>query len=199
MSVVIPNTPADYKISKWATYYDAISYASAKLRKINNIPDTTILSNITDAALNLYDPLCDHFNAKIFTHCWYRSDALTDSIYNDGKHHKSNHVYGYAIDLDCDGSGGSTLIPGVTNASIFYYIVNNLDFQSLIWESGNFLSPGWVHASYAKNDNKKYLSIITPGMGEKIFKDGTLDDRLIAFEIEKTKRFPPDTTAKNLA
>jgi len=53
----------------------------------------------------------------------------------------SDHPEGKAIDVD-------DVLGGVTNAEMFYYILDNLDFDQLIWEYGDVHNPSWVHFSY---------------------------------------------------
>ena len=53
----------------------------------------------------------------------------------------SQHCKGEAIDIDMDGTS-------ITNAQIFNYIKDNLNFDQLIWEFGTASNPDWVHVSY---------------------------------------------------
>jgi zinc D-Ala-D-Ala carboxypeptidase len=45
--------------------------------------------------------------------------------------------------MDIDDVFGRT-----TNALMFEYIKNNLDFDQLIWEFGNDTNPDWIHVSF---------------------------------------------------
>jgi len=39
---------------------------------------------------------------------------------------------------------------------MFYHIVNNLDFDQIIWEFGDDENPDWVHVSYVNPEvNRK--------------------------------------------
>jgi hypothetical protein len=60
-------------------------------------------------------------------------------------------MVGQAIDLQAI-SG-----TGITNADIYHYIKDNLDYDQLIWEYGNDVQPAWVHVSYSKEKNRKQL------------------------------------------
>ena len=52
-----------------------------------------------------------------------------------------------------------TTLNGKSNAELFYYIKDNLDFHQLIWEFGSE-NPQWIHVSYlSKKDNKKQVLI----------------------------------------
>ena len=52
---------------------------------------------------------------------------------------------GAAMDIDAD------VYKGVTNSEIFNYILENLNFDQLIWEFGNDENPDWVHVSYVSD------------------------------------------------
>ena len=41
-----------------------------------------------------------------------------------------------------------------TNAEMFNYIKDNLDFDQLIWEFGTDENPNWVHVSYNEDSNR---------------------------------------------
>jgi hypothetical protein len=43
----------------------------------------------------------------------------------------------------------------VTNAQIFNYIKDNLEFDQLIWEFGTATNPNWVHVSYESNGRQR--------------------------------------------
>ena len=44
-----------------------------------------------------------------------------------------------------------------TNAEMFDYIRQNLDFDQMIWEFGNDENPDWVHVSFHKGKNRKQI------------------------------------------
>ena len=53
-----------------------------------------------------------------------------------------------------------------TNADIFNYIKDNLDFDQLIWEFGTDKEPRWVHVSYKKSGNRKQVLKLTKVNGK---------------------------------
>jgi hypothetical protein len=71
----------------------------------------------------------------------FRSKELNSAISNSSGN--SQHMHGEAMDLDLDGT-----MNGVTNAQLFNYIKQHLDFDQLIWEFGTNSNPDWVHVSY---------------------------------------------------
>jgi hypothetical protein len=55
---------------------------------------------------------------------------------------------GQAMDID-DNYGNAT------NAEMYHWIKENLDFDQLIWEFGDDDNPNWLHISYvSKEDNR---------------------------------------------
>jgi len=71
---------------------------------------------------------------------------------------------GQAIDLD-DTFGHKT------NAEMYHYIKDNLEFDQLIWEFGDDKNPNWVHVSYvADRPNRKRLTIAYKENGRTKYK-----------------------------
>jgi hypothetical protein len=60
---------------------------------------------------------------------------------------------GEAMDLDAD------VYNKVTNAEIFHYIKDNLEFDQLIWEFGTKENPDWVHVSLSKSNNRNQILV----------------------------------------
>jgi len=59
-----------------------------------------------------------------------------------------------------------------TNAEMFTYIREILDFDQLIWEFGTDMNPNWVHVSYvSKEDNRnRCLKAYKDDMGRTKYK-----------------------------
>ena len=61
---------------------------------------------------------------------------------------KSQHCHGQAMDID-DTFGKAT------NAEMYHWIKEHLDFDQMIWEFGDDDNPDWVHVSYvSESDNR---------------------------------------------
>jgi hypothetical protein len=54
---------------------------------------------------------------------------------------------------------------GVSNADVFKYIKDNLEFDQLIWEFGTDKNPDWVHVSYETSgkQRKQILKAVKSG------------------------------------
>jgi zinc D-Ala-D-Ala carboxypeptidase len=96
-------------------------------------------------AENVFEPLRKWVGGSIKINSFYRSPELNKAI---GGSSKSQHCQGRAIDID-DVYGHKT------NAEMYNYIKNNLDFDQLIWEFGTDDNPDWVHVSYVSVDENR--------------------------------------------
>ena len=58
-----------------------------------------------------------------------------------------------------------------TNAEMYHYIKDNLDFDQMIWEFGDDNNPNWVHVSYVSHrPNRKKLTIAYKENGRTKYK-----------------------------
>ena len=96
-------------------------------------------------AENIFEPLRKWVGGPIKINSFFRSVELNKAI---GGSSKSQHCEGRAIDID-DTYGHKT------NAEMYNYIKDNLDFDQLIWEFGTDNNPDWVHVSYACPDSNR--------------------------------------------
>ncbi len=119
---------------------------TAKRLGISNEPTKEHLVNLQILAEKIFQPIRDYYGCPIYISSGYRSEALNKAI---GGSKSSQHCKGQAIDIDRDGHS----LP--SNAEIFEYIKNNLDFDQLIWEFGSNINPDWVHVSYNTNGSQR--------------------------------------------
>jgi zinc D-Ala-D-Ala carboxypeptidase len=133
------------KISKHIKLREAIESYTAKRKGIENIPNEYQLTNMVVLAKNVFEPLREWVGGPIKVNSFFRSEELNKAI---GGSNKSQHCQGRAIDID-DVYGYKT------NAEMYEYIKNNLDFDQLIWEFGTDNNPDWVHVSYVSNDENR--------------------------------------------
>ena len=89
-------------------------------------------------ATKVFEPLRQWVGGPIKINSFYRGPELNKAI---GGSSKSQHCHGQAIDID-DTYGHKT------NAEMFNYIKDNLEFDQMIWEFGDNENPNWVHVSY---------------------------------------------------
>lgn len=122
--------------------------ATAIKHGIANEPSSEHLTNLKAVATNIFQPCRDYFGKPLAVTSGYRSQELNDLI---GGSKRSQHSKGEALDLDAQVYGG------FTNAELFHYIKDNLDFDQLIWEFGNDQEPDWIHCSYATDNRGEVL------------------------------------------
>jgi hypothetical protein len=132
-------------ISKHISYKEATRSATALRLGIENIPNEYELQNMEIIAKKVFEPLREAVDAPIKINSFFRSEKLNKAIGGSGK---SQHCQGRAIDID-------DVYGSVSNAYMFYYIKDNLDFDQLIWEFGSDANPDWVHVSYVDEDSNR--------------------------------------------
>jgi len=135
-------------VSKNISYKEATHSTTAKRLGIDNTPNAEQFSNMVYVAENVFQPVREHFGVPIYVSSFFRSEALNKAVRGSSS---STHTKGEAMDLDAD------VFEGVTNAQIFEYIKNNLEFDQLIWEFGTDENPAWVHVSLSKRNNRKQV------------------------------------------
>jgi hypothetical protein len=135
------------KISKHLSLAEVIRSETAKRRGISNMPTAEHLENFKLLAENVFEKVREHFKVPIHISSGYRSAELNRAVKGSKT---SQHSRGEAIDIDMDGSAS-----GVTNADIYNFIKDNLNYDQLIWEFGTDRNPDWVHVSYSRNKNRK--------------------------------------------
>lgn len=135
------------EISKHLSLAEVSRSETAKRKGINNTPSGEHLENFKKLAENVFEPIREHFGAPIHISSGYRSKELNSAI---GGSATSQHCSGEAIDIDMDGSAS-----GITNAQVFNFIKDNINFDQLIWEFGSDSNPDWVHVSYESTGKQR--------------------------------------------
>mgnify|MGYP003661411646 CR=1 FL=1 len=136
-------------ISNHISYKEGIHSNTAIRRGIDNTPDEKQLANMELIADEVFEPLRAYVGGPIKINSFFRSPELNTAI---GGSSKSQHCHGQAIDLD-DTFGR------MTNAEMYQFIKEYLDFDQMIWEFGDDENPNWVHVSYvsAEKNRKRCL------------------------------------------
>jgi hypothetical protein len=130
---------------------------TAKRRGISNMPTAEHIENFKKLAANIFQPIREHFGKPIIISSGYRSAELNKAI---GGSLSSQHCSGEAIDIDMDGTD-------ITNAQIFHYIKDNLNFDQIIWEFGTDKNPDWVHVSFAANRSQRKQILVAKKVNGK--------------------------------
>jgi len=132
-------------ISKHISYKEGVYSITAIRRGLDNTPNEEQLQNMRLLANEVFEPLRVWVGKAIKVNSFFRSSELNKAI---GGSSKSQHCHGQAIDID-DSYGH------ITNAEMFEYIKENLDFDQLIWEFGDDVNPNWIHVSYVSQSENR--------------------------------------------
>jgi zinc D-Ala-D-Ala carboxypeptidase len=137
------------QLSKNLSLREAIKSNTASRLGIDNRPEDWEIDNLRAIAENVFQPIRDHFGVPVGVSSGYRSKKLNKAI---GGSKYSQHMIGEALDLDADIYGR------ITNADIFNYVKENLEWDQMIWEFGDDDEPNWVHISYkSRGPNRKQI------------------------------------------
>jgi len=112
---------------------------------LDNTPDDEATENLRLLCEKVLQPVRDHFGKGVKVNSAYRSPESNAAV---GGSKTSDHCKGMAADIE---------IPGVANADLAQWIMDNLDYTQLILE---FYTPGipdsgWVHVSFDPANLKK--------------------------------------------
>lgn len=139
------------KISDHISYKEG-TYSRTALRKdLDNTPNDEQLECMKSIAETIFEPLREWVGGRIKVNSFFRGEPVNTAI---GGSTKSQHMKGQAIDID-------DIYGYKTNAEMFNWIKENLDFDQMIWEFGDDENPDWVHVSYVthrKNRNRCLLA-----------------------------------------
>ena len=133
-------------ISYHISYREGVYSTTAKRLGLNNTPNDEQLNNMELIAHEVFEPLRAYVGGPIKINSFFRSPKLNKAI---GGSSKSQHCKGQAMDID-DTYGR------MTNAEMYHFIKEHLDFDQIIWEFGDDDNPDWVHVSYvSEEDNRR--------------------------------------------
>ena len=132
-------------ISKHISDKEGVYSTTAIRRGIDNTPGQEQLDNMKLLAEKVFEPLRKWVGGPIVINSFFRSVELNKAI---GGSSKSQHCKGQAIDIDdtrCH----------KTNAEMFKFIKDELDFDQMIWEFGDDDNPNWIHVSYVSKEKNR--------------------------------------------
>jgi zinc D-Ala-D-Ala carboxypeptidase len=111
----------------------------------NGLPQH-LFGNMQSLVDNVLQPARDALGPIQVTSC-YRSPAVNLKI---GGSKTSQHCLAQAADLRFKGG----------NDVLFHWLVENTEFDQIIWEFGTDEAPSWVHISYSPRHRKQKLKAI---------------------------------------
>ena len=136
----------DFNLSPNLTLREVIRSPTAERLGISNIPNELQIQKLIQLAENVFQPTRDYFGHPIFISSGFRAIELNRKV---GGVTGSQHTFGEAIDIN-----QNRINSPISNREIFDHIMNNIEFDQLIWESGSEENPNWVHVSYREENNR---------------------------------------------
>ena len=129
---------------------------------LDNTPNEQATESLRLLCEMVLQPVRDHYGKGVKVNSAYRSPESNAAV---GGSKTSDHCKGMAADIE---------IPGVANADLAQWIMDNLDYTQLILE---FYTPGipdsgWVHVSYDPNNLKKQELTATKVAGKTQYLPG---------------------------
>jgi zinc D-Ala-D-Ala carboxypeptidase len=147
-------------LSKYATLEECSKSTTASRLGIDNNPPVEVRDNLREVCSKVFDPCREFVGGPLAISSGYRGPKLNKAV---GGSKSSEHMLGQALDIDCDTFGNGT------NAALFHFIKDNLEFNQLIWEFGTDKNPEWVHVSYSRLHNKKQILKASKVNGKTVY------------------------------
>jgi len=129
---------------------------------LDNTPGEAEIESLRLLCEKVLQPVRDHFGKGVKVNSGYRSPESNAAVKGSKT---SDHCFGRAADIE---------IPGVANADLAQWIMDNLDYTQLILE---FYTPGipdsgWVHVSFNPADLRKQELTATKVAGKTTYLPG---------------------------
>jgi len=150
------------QLSKNFTMAEFIKSDTATRLGIDNTPEGEHLEAAKELFENVVQKVRDHFGPTVLN-SGYRSPKLNEAVRGVAT---SQHCLGEAADIE---------VPGVANADVANWIVDNLDFDQVILE---FYTPGqpssgWVHVSYKADGSNRNKALTASRVdGKTVYSNG---------------------------
>lgn len=152
------------KLSPNFSLAEMIKSDTALRLDMENEPDDDHIDNMIALCENVLQKVRDHYGKGVKVNSGFRHPDVNAKV---GGSKTSDHCKGMAADIE---------IPGVANADLAEWIVENCEFRQVILE---FYTPGvpdsgWVHVSYNPDDNKKQVLTAMKENGKTVYKVGLI-------------------------
>ena len=144
------------------TLSEMVKSDTALRHNMDNTPGETEIANLKTLCEKVLQPVRDHFQTGVKVNSGFRHPEVNAKV---GGSKTSDHCKGQAADIE---------IPGIANADLAVWIMDNLTYTQLILE---FYTPGvpdsgWVHVSYDPANLKKENLTATKQNGKTVYLKG---------------------------
>lgn len=149
-------------LTKNFTLSEMVKSETALRHDMDNTPSQEVISNLQALAVNVLQPVRDHFARGVKVNSGYRSPDVNARV---GGSRTSDHTRGMAADIE---------IPGVPNHELAEWIKANLPFTQVILEfyTQGIPDSGWVHVSYDPTNLKKQALTAIKQDGKTVYLNG---------------------------
>ena len=128
MSIILSE---HFRLTEFTTSLVAVT------RRIDNTPPLSAVGNLQQLCLHVLEPLRAHLGHAVRINSGYRSPRLNAAV---GGVKTSDHTRGCAADI---------FIPDAkTGREWFAWMMDNLEFDQLIWETASGGKACWIHVGY---------------------------------------------------
>ena len=129
---------------------------------LDNTPPQEVVDNLRTLCENILQPVREGYGVAVKVNSGYRAPEVNAAV---GGSKTSDHCKGQAADIE---------IPGVANADLAQWIMDNLEYTQLILEfyTSGIPDSGWVHVSYDPNNLKKQELTATKVAGKTTYLNG---------------------------
>ena len=128
MSIILSE---HFRLTEFTTSLVAVT------RRIDNTPPLPAICNLQQLCLHVLEPLRAHLGHAVRINSGYRSAKLNAAV---GGVKTSDHTRGCAADI---------FVPDVkTGRQWFAWMMDNLPFDQLIWETASTGKACWIHVGY---------------------------------------------------
>ncbi len=144
------------------TLSEMVKSDTALRHDMDNTPGEAEIESLKILCEKVLQPVRDHFKSGVKVNSGYRHPEVNAKV---GGSKTSDHCRGQASDIE---------IPGIPNADLAIWIMDNLEYTQLILE---FYTPGvpdsgWVHVSYDPGNLKKQNLTATKQAGKTVYLPG---------------------------
>ena len=128
MSIILSE---HFRLTEFTTSLVAVT------RRIDNTPPLSAVGNLQQLCLHVLEPLRAHLGHAVRINSGYRSPRLNAAV---GGVKTSDHTHGCAADI---------FVPDAkTGREWFAWMMDNLPFDQLIWETASSGKACWIHVGY---------------------------------------------------
>ena len=136
----------DRGLSEHFRLNEFVNSPTAEARGIDNTPSAAVVERLRALCGHVLEPLRQAMGVPITISSGYRCPRLNRAV---GGVRNSQHLYGEAADIHLpDESVGRVW---------FLWIMDNCQFDQLIWESTPASSRHWIHVSFREGSNRQQV------------------------------------------